>query len=148
MTEEIPLQAKAAYFLEQFIKHTTPEARHKLLEEYDLLDSSPDIQPKGLKRNETTQISNEKEKIVLQEVQKRNLNVLSIDTIDDPDIKYVEEQIQLVVRYEGVKVKLNFVSERNDFHPEVAPVTDEWFRQSVETMMSHSLGESESANET
>jgi len=142
MTEEIPMRGKATYFLEQFIKHTTPEVRERLLVEYGLLESTPYIQPKALKRSESIDLSNKesREEIVLEKARKWDLEILSIETVDDPSVEHVEEQIRLMIRHDGVEVRIDIVSERDTSQPGVEPVTDEWFTQSVETMLTHSLG--------
>lgn len=142
MTEEIPMRGKATYFLEQFIKHTTPEVRERLLVEYGLLESTPYIQPKALKRGESIDLSDKesREEIVLEKARKWDLEILSIETVDDPSVEHVEEQIRLIIRHDGVEVRIDIVSERDTSQPDVEPVTDEWFAQSVETMLTHSLG--------
>jgi hypothetical protein len=142
MTEEIPMRGKATYFLEQFIKHTTPEVRERLLVEYGLLESTPYIQPKALKRGESIDLSDKesREEIVLEKARKWDLEILSIETVDDPSVEHVEEQIRLMIRHDGVEVRIDIVSERDTSQPGVEPVTDEWFTQSVETMLTHSLG--------
>jgi hypothetical protein len=142
MTEEIPMRGKATYFLEQFIKHTTPEVRERLLVEYGLLESTPYIQPKALKRGESIDLSDKesREEIVLEKARKWDLEILSIETVDDPSVEHVEEQIRLMIRHDGVEVRIDIVSERDTSQSGVEPVTDEWFTQSVETMLTHSLG--------
>jgi hypothetical protein len=147
MTEEVPLKGRDVYFLEQFIKHTTESRRREILEQHDLFEGDESVtitdgvpQPKGVKRDGEVRPETRMEQIVLQEAQKKTgMSVLSIET-SDSNIPHVIKQVDVVARFDGFKANFHFIAKRDhESGPEIEPVTEEWFRKSVDTMFKHTI---------
>jgi hypothetical protein len=143
MTEETPQTPRAEYHLQQFIKVTEPDERVVLLDEYDLLEPDEGPTPKGMAdhydTNREVEPDNRYEEIAVNEAEKHGLKVVRVDTIEaGPEAPDVKTQVELAVEYGDVVAEFHFVKERSQ-HLDLEPVTEDWYRQAVETIMRYNF---------
>lgn len=145
MTEETPQIPRAEYHLQQFIKTTEPDERVVLLDEYDLLVPDEGPTPKGMadrySGDPDVDPADRYEEIAVNEAQKHGLKVVRVDTVEaGPEHPDVAEHVELAVEYEDVVAEFHFVKERSP-HVNVEPVTEDWYRQAVETIMRYNFND-------